>query len=198
MWEKLKTHAGTVLMNSVFIALVICAVILWLRFAPPNAPWSPHKLIGMRMPEPPKVAKIEKEVVEGPKKLSVIPKKKVAAVYHDLPTPTTIADNNAVITAVCDVPPSPAGGTAVSVLTTGPDNVAVGSIEYKAKPVPFFALQRVLGLRGGGGTGGKILGEVYAQPVRLGSASIELRAFAERDDRSGADFGGVALLDVRF
>jgi len=34
--------------------------------------------------------------------------------------------------------------------------------------------------------------------VRLGPASVEVRGYAERDDRSGADFGGVVLLDYRF
>ena len=195
MWT---TPAKSVLIPWVLLVFGTIALILWLRFAPPDAYWSPQQLIGMQMPEPKVITKIEKQLVEGPKKISVIPKKKVAEVYKDLPTPPTLADNNAVVTAVCEIPPSPQGGTAVSVLTTGPDNVAVGSIEYKAKKTPFFALQRVIGLRGGIGSGGKILGEAYVQPVRLGPASIELRAFAERDDRSGADFGGVALIDVRF
>jgi len=193
-----KTPARSVLIPWALLAFVIFALILWLRFAPPGAYWSPQQLIGMRMPEPKKITLIEKVVVQGPERVRVVPKEKIVEIYRDLPTPSTVGNENAVVTAVCDIPVSPAGGTAVSVLLTGPDNVATGYIEYKAKPLPFFALQRAIGIRGGGGTGGKILGEAYVQPVRLGTAFIELRAFAERDDRSGADFGGVALVDVRF
>jgi len=150
------------------------------------------------MPEPKVITRVEKVEIQGPERIVVVPKEKIVEIYKDLPTPPTLANENAVVTAVCDIPAAPAGGTAVSVLTTGKDNVATGHIEFMPKKTPFFALQRVLGLRGGVGTGGRVIGEAYAQPLRFGPAFIELRAFAERDDRSGADFGGAVLVDIRF
>ena len=75
-----------------------------------------------------------------------------------MPTPPTIEDNNAWVTAVCDIPPSPSGGTAVSVLTHT-DNVATGHIEFKAKPVPFVQFKR------------EFVGEAYYYPV--GDRSLE-------------------------
>ena len=193
-----KTPVVPALIRWGLLALALTALIAWLHFAPHDAYWSPQRLLGMRMPEPEKITQIERVEVECPKKLRVIPKKKVEEIYHDLPTPPTVANDNAWVTAVCDIPAAPAGGTAVSVLTTGKDNVAVGHIEFMPKKTPLFALQRVLGLRGGVGTGGRVLGEAYAQPVRVGPVFVELRAFAERDDRSGADFGAAILLDVRY
>jgi len=65
--------------------------------------------------EPKEVVKIERVVVEGPPQIKIIPKESVRIIYRDLPTPPTVANENAVVTAVCDIPPSPQGGTAVSV-----------------------------------------------------------------------------------
>ena len=191
-WKILAPGALIRLALLVFVTLVL---FLWLRFAPPDAYWSPHQLIGMRMPEPVKITQIEKVEVECPKKLRVIPKKKVAEVYKDLPTPPTIENPTAWVTAVCDIPPSPQGGTAVSVLT-GTDNVAVGHIEYKAKPVPFFQVKRELGIRGGYGTEG-IIGEMYVRPLRLGIMDLEGRVYG-RAGNSDSEVGAAILFDMRF
>jgi len=150
------------------------------------------------MPEPRVITKVEKIVIQGPERIRIVPKESIRIIYKDLPTPETLSDNASVVTAVCDIPPSPAGGTAIAVLRDGKDNVAVGHIEFQPKRVPFFAVQKIFGARAGMGTGGLILGEIYAQPVRLGPASVEVRGYAERDDRSGADFGGLVLVDFRF
>jgi len=149
------------------------------------------------MLEPKKITKIEKVVVQGPPQIKIVPKESIRVIYKDLPAPAIVEDNNAVVTAVCDIPPSPQGGTAVSVLTHT-DNVATGHIEFKPKKVPFFQVKRELGLRAGGGTGGLLLGEIYARPIFLGPLAIEVRGFARRDDLSGADFGAAILGDVRF
>ena len=193
--ETLVTIAKSRLLLAV---LVSCAILLWLRYAPPTAPWSPQSIIGRIMPEPRVITKVEKVVIQGPERIRIVPKEKIVEIYRDLPTPETVADNAAVVISVADIPPSPAGGTAIAVLRDGKDNVAVGHIEYKPKKIPFFALQKAFGFRGGVGSGGKILTEAYAQPVRLGPVFVEIRGYAERDDRSGADFGGVLLLDYHF
>ena len=184
--------------RSGLIVLCVLLVVAYLRFVPPSNPWSPQSIIGRIMPEPRVITRVEKVVIQGPERIRIIPKESVRIIYKDLPTPETLSDNASVVTAVCDIPPSPAGGTAIAVLRDGKDNVAVGHIEFQPKRVPFFAVQKIFGARAGMGTGGLILGEIYAQPVRLGPASVEVRGYAERDDRSGADFGGVVLLDYRF
>jgi len=98
------------------------------------------------------------------------------------------------VTAVCDIPPSPQGGTAVSVLT-GTDNVATGHIEFKAKPVPFFQVKRELGIRGGYGTEG-IIGEMYVRPVRVGPMDLEGRVYGRAGNDS--EVGAAILFDVRY
>ena len=179
----------------ILVALAGCAILFWLRYAPPTAPWSPQKLIGMRMLEPERITKIEKVIVPGPPQIKIVPKESVRIIYRDLPTPPTIEDNNAWVTAVCDIPPSPQGGTAVSVLT-GTDNVAVGHIEYKAKPVPFFQVKRELGIRGGYGTEG-IIGELYVHPLRIGPMDLEGRVYG-RSGNNDSEVGAAVLVDFRF
>jgi len=147
------------------------------------------------MPEPKEVVKIEKVIVPGPPEIKIIPKERIVEYYNDIPTPQTIADNNAWVTAVCDIPPSPQGGTAVSVLT-GTDNVAVGHIEFKAKPVPFFQVKREFGIRGGYGTEG-IIGEMYVRPVRVGPVDLEGRVYGIAGN-GDSEVGATILFDVRF
>jgi len=190
-----KTPVVPVLIRLGLLALALTALIAWLRFAPPDAYWSPQKLIGMRMPEPKKITQIEKVEVQGPERIKIIPKESVKVIYRDLPAPPTLIDNNAWVTAVCDIPPSPQGGTAVSVLT-GTDNVAVGHIEYKAKPVPFFQVKRELGIRGGYGTEG-IIGEMYVRPVRVGPLDLEGRVYGIAGN-GDSEVGATILFDVRF
>ena len=65
------------------IALFVLLVVAYLRFADPSSPWSPQKLLGMRMPEPKEVVKIERVVVEGPPQIKIVPKESVRVVYRD-------------------------------------------------------------------------------------------------------------------
>jgi len=197
-WREAWAKIPAVYVRWLLIALCVILVLFYFRYAPPTAPWSPQSILGRIMPEPRVITRVEKVIVQGPERIRIVPKEKIVEVYRDLPTPATLADNGAMVTAVCDIPPSPGGGTAIAVLRDGKDNVAVGHIEFQPKKVPFFALQKVFGGRAGMGTGGLILGEIYAQPVRLGPASVEVRGYAERDDRSGADFGAAILVDLRF
>ena len=179
------------------IALCVVAVLSYLRFVPPESPWGPRRIVGAVMPEPREIVRIEKVTIPGPTRIKVIPKEVIVERWRDLPTPSTVADNASVVTAIADIPPSPAGGTAISILRTV-DNVATGSIEYQAKAVPFWQLKKEFGLRAGMGTGGLIIGEVYVHPLRVGPVHIEGRGFIKRDDAHGADFGATVLLDYRF
>jgi len=177
------------------IALCALLVAAYLRFVPPSSPWSPQSIIGRIMPEPKVITRVEKVTVQGPERIKIVPKDRIVTIYRDLPTPPTVANENAVVTAVCDIPPSPQGGTAVSVLT-GTDNVAVGHIEYKAKPVPFFQVKRELGIRGGYGTEG-IIGEMYVRPVRVGPLDLEGRVYGIAGN-GDSEVGATILFDVRF
>jgi hypothetical protein len=196
MWTPaLSVRIKTILLIGVPVG---CALILYLRFVPPESPWSPRNIAGAVMPEPRVITKIEKVVVQGPEKIRIIEKEKIREVYRDLPTPGTVADNQAQVICVADIPDSPAGGTAIAVIRPGPDNVATGYIEYQPKKIPFFGVSKTFGVRVGMGTGGLILGEVYARPLRVGPVDIEIRGFVNRDNARGADFGAVALFDYRF
>jgi hypothetical protein len=144
------------------------------------------------------VTKIERVLVPGPERIRTIEKVKYIEKLPGALTPATMADNSAHVIASAKIPPSPAGGIATGILRYGPDNVATGSIEWKPATPPFFAVQKEFGARGGYGTGGLVLGELYGRPVRLGPVTVEVRAFGKRDDRSGADFGAVILGDMRF
>lgn len=177
-------------------ALLVTSVLAWLRFAPPEAPWSPQSILAAVLPKPKVIEKIKYVDVPGPERIRIIPKEKIKVIYKDLPTPPTLADNNAWVTAVCDVPPSPGGGTAISVITTGKDNVAVGTIEYQQKKMPFFQVKREMGIRGGYGTEG-VIGEMYVHPLRLGPADLEGRVYG-RAGNGDSEVGAAILFDMRF
>ena len=196
-WNAKETLVMVARSRFTLAVLAGCAVLLWLRYVPPESPWSPRRIVGAVMPEPREIVRIEKVTVPGPARIKVIPKEVIVERWRDLPTPATVADNASVVTAVADIPPSPAGGTAVSILRTV-DNVATGSIEYQAKAVPFWQLKKEFGVRAGMGTSGLIVGEVYVHPMRVGPVHIEGRGFIKRDDAHGADFGAAVLLDYRF
>lgn len=137
-------------------------VLAWLRFAPPAAPWSPHQVIGMVMPEPKVIERIVKVDVPGPERIRIIPKEKIVVKYKDLPTPATVANPSAQVTAVADIPPSPDGGVAVAVLTPGADNVGVGTIEYRPASRKFLQFKR------------EFIGEAYYYPIGDRAAEVAL------------------------
>ena len=195
---KLPTLAPGALSRYILGALAIAAALLYLRFAPDSLkPWTNAKQPAQQAQESHVVEKIKRIYVPGPERVQVIEK----VVYIDkVPgalTPATIADNSAHILASAVIPPSAAGGTASAILRVQ-DGVGVGSIEYKPATPPFFAIQKEFGVRAGLGTGGLIVGEIYARPARVGPVTVEVRGFAQRMDRSGADFGGAVLADYRF
>jgi len=181
------------------IALCVVCALAYLRFAPDSLkPWTNTPQPAVQVAEPKVVTKIERVLIPGPTKVVTIEKIKYIEKMPGVLTPATVQDNSAHVIASATIPPSPAGGTASAILQYGADNTAFGRIEYRPAQPRFFAIQKEFGLRAGMGTGGLVIGEVYARPARVGPVTVEFRAFGKRDDRSGADFGGVALIDYRF
>lgn len=196
-WKNEWTRAS--LVTWLPIVLLGLAVLAYLRFAPDSMkPWTNAPQPAQQAQEPRVVEKIKRVYVPGPERIRTIEKVKYVEKLPGILTPATMADNNAHVIASAKIPPSPAGGIATGILRYGPDNVATGSIEWKPATPPFFAIQKEFGVRGGMGTGGLILGELYARPVRVGPVTVEVRAYGKRDDRSGADFGAAVLGDIRF
>jgi hypothetical protein len=176
----------------------VLLVLVWLRYAPPEAPWSPQRILGAIMPQPKVVEKIVTVTVPGPERIRIVPKEKIVEIYHDLPTSATMTDNTAHVVAVACIPPAPAGGTAISVMKTTPEGVGESHIEFKPTPVPFFQAKREMGIRGGFGTEG-ILAEIYARPLRVGPVEIEGRVFGNSGGSGeSGNVGAVILLDWRF
>jgi len=181
------------------IALCVILALVYFRYAKDSwKPWTNEPRQATQPKEPKEIHTIERILVPGPERVRVIEKIKYADKIPGALTPATMQDNSAHVIASAKIPPSPAGGTASAILRTGPDGVGTGSIEWKPADPPFFAIQKEFGVRGGMGTGGLILGELYGRPVRLGPVTVEIRAFGKRDDRSGADFGAAILGDMRF
>ena len=178
------------------IALLVACALAFLRFAPDSLkPWSNAPTVAVQPKDP--AAKVERVEVPGPVRIKVIEKIKYVDRFPDTLTPATVQDNAAHVIASATIPPSAAGGTATGILRYQ-DGVGVGSIEYRPATPPFFAIQKEFGVRAGFGTGGLILGEIYARPLRVGPVTVEIRGFAARSDRTGADFGAAALADFRF
>lgn len=194
-WKKISTTALS--NNIVVLVLIILAAIAYLRFAPDSMkPWTNAPQPAIQPKDP--AAKVERIYIPGPERVRVIEKIKYIEKMPDVLTPSTVQDNAAHVIASATIPPSVAGGTASAILRTGPDGVGTGSIEYKAATPRFFAIQKEFGVRAGMGTGGLVLGELYARPLRVGPVTVEVRGFGKRDDRSGADFGGIVMGDLRF
>jgi len=193
-WKKI--FSSVMSNNVVVIALIVAGLIAYAKYAPDSMkPWTNAPQVAVQPKDP--AANVERVEVPGPVKVTVIPKKKYTEKLPDVLTPATVQDNSAQVIASATIPPSPAGGTASAILRTV-DGVGVGSIEYRAATPRFFAVQKEFGVRAGMGTGGLVVGEVYARPLRIGPVNIEIRGYGKRDDRSGADFGGIALIDMRF
>jgi len=193
MWPKIPAWA----VKWGLIVLCALAALAYLRYAPDSMkPWTNAKQPAAQPKDP--VATIERIYIPGPERVRVIETVKYLEKLPGAVTPATAADNNAHVVASANIPPAPAGGVATGILQYGPDGVGTGRIEWKPATPPFFAIQKEFGVRAGMGTGGLILGELYARPVRVGPVTVEVRGFAKRDDRSGADFGGAILADYRF
>jgi hypothetical protein len=124
------------------------------------------------------IERVVKEIVPGPERIRIVPKKVIVERWRDLPTPATIANENAVVTAVAVIPPSPDGGTAVAVLTQNQAGEGVGTIEYQKTPRRFLQIKR------------EFRGEAYyypvgdrqleaalsVLPVRIGPVEVKIKA----------------------
>ncbi len=197
MWKKI---GSSVLSNNLVpIVFIVLVAFAYVRYAPDSMkPWSSAPTAPATEAKTPKqVTKIERIYVPGPERVQVIEKIKYVEKMPDVLTPTTAADNGSHVIASAEIPPYN-GKTIATAILEQKDGVGVGRIETKQLKPPFFAVQKEFGVRVGVGTGGTLLGELYARPVRVGPLSIEVRGFGMRTDRSGADFGAVVLGDYRF
>jgi hypothetical protein len=194
MWKKIGPF---VLQNNVgAIALIAVLFFAYAKFAPDSMkPWSNTPTVAVQPKDP--AATIERIYIPGPERVRVIETIKYLEKVPGALTPQTAADNSAHVIASAKIPPSPAGGTATGILRYQ-DGVGTGSIEWKPAQPPFFALQKEFGVRAGMGTGGLVVGEIYARPLRVGPVTVEIRGYGQRTDLSGADFGAAALFDYRF
>jgi hypothetical protein len=201
MWEKFWTRVKVVPIRWVLLVLGGLAVILWMRFALPTAPWSPQRIAGYVLPEPKVITKIEKVDVPGPERIRVIPKEKIVIKYRDLPTPATMQDNSAQVTAVADIPPSPDGGVAVAVLRPDSAGVGVGSIEYRPAQPKFFQVKRAFSAEGWYFPAGNRIAEaaLIVNPLKIGPVEVKAKAGVdmERETSTLRGFVGVGV-EVRF
>jgi hypothetical protein len=183
------------------IALCVVAVLFYLRFAPDSLkPWAGRGKTPSpsEAPVPKPVEKIKRVVVPGPGRVQVIEKIKYIEKMPDSLPSATASNPAAQVIASAEIPPHTGKTIATAILETGQDNVGRGRIEYHQIPPPFFQIKKEFGLRAGMGTGGLILAEAYARPMRIGPVDIEARGYAKRTNADGADFGGAVLLDYRF
>lgn len=196
MWEKFWLRVKVVPIRWVLLVLGGLALILWLRFAPPTAPWSPHQVIGMVMPESKIVTKIEKVTVQGPERIRVIEKIKYIEKMPDVLTSSTVQDNASHVIASATIPPSPAGGTASAILRVQ-DGVGTGSIEYQPATPRFFQVKRdffgeayyyVVGDR-------QASAAVGVNPLRVGPIEVKAKAGIDlmRSDSSIKGFVAVGF-----
>jgi len=190
-----KIPASPVPIRWIILALAIIAGFLWLRFAPPTAPWSPRSIVGYVLPEPKVITKIERVDVPGPVRIRTIVKEKIVEKYKDLPIPATMQDNTASVIAVATIPPSPDGGVALAVLRPGVDNVGVGSIEYRPAARRFLQFKR------------EFVGEAYylpvgdrqataavgVNPLRLGPVEVKMKVGIDLMRSDSAIKGFVAI-----
>lgn len=178
MWEKFWIRVRVVPIRWIVLVLAIIAGLLWLRFAPPTAPWSPRAIAGYVLPEPKVITKIERVDVPGPVRIRTIVKEKIVEKYKDLPTSATIQDNTASVIAVATIPPSPDGGVALAVLRPGVDNVGVGSIEYRPATRRFLQVKRDFYAEAYYYVAGDRLaeGSLGVNPLRLGPIEVKAKA----------------------
>lgn len=192
-WPKIRALNARYLLVVLFVLLALA----YLRFAPDSLkPWVTAPQPVVVQPKDP-AAKVERIYIPGPERIRVIEKVKYLEKVPDALTPSTVQDNTAHVVASAVIPPSVAGGVASAILHVK-DGVGTGNIEYKPATPPFIAVQKEFGARAGVGTGGLVIGEIYARPLRVGPVTVEVRGFAQRSNISGADFGGAVLLDYRF
>ena len=187
-WDRLKTPVSAVPTRYILVALAIVAGLLYLRYAPDT----PRTF--QTAPGPVTTAEeipwVEPEYITPPPKIRTLPK---VALAEKLKMPELEKEPGVPLVAVT-IPAHTGPTNAVAML----DNTGVTRVVTRQLPPPFWQVKKEFGARAGMGTGGLILGELYARPLRVGNVEIEVRGFALRDNVRGADFGGVVLLDYRF
>ena len=200
-WSPKETLVTVAKSRYTLVVLGGCAILFWLRFAPPTAPWSPRSVAGYILPEPRVIERVVKETVPGPVRIKVVPKEKIRIVYRDLPTSGTLANDNALVTAVATIPPSPDGGTAVAVLTQNQAGEGVGSIEYKPATPPFFKIKRAFSAEGWYFPAGNRVAEaaLVVNPLRIGPVEVKGKVGVdmERESSTLRGFAGVGI-EVKF
>ena len=196
-WKKIGSVALS--NNLVPIVLIVLAGFAYLRYAPDSMkPWSSNPTApATEATQPKPVVKIERVYIPGPERVQVIEKIKYIEKMPDVLTPTTASDNASHVIASAEIPPH-TGKTIATAILEQKDGVGIGRIETKQLKPPFLAVQKEFGVRVGVGTGGSLLGELYARPARVGPLFIEIRGYGMRTDRAGADVGGMVLGDYRF
>lgn len=189
MWTRVRA----VLIPCIPAVLVGLAALLYLRFVPASKPtYDPAPQPVQTAPEVRTVTRTvtRRVVVPGPERIVYLDRQETAAA---LKMPELLASPDNVLEAVT-IPCPDRDVTAVSLI----DNTGQGLIIYRPERQKFFRLKKDFGLRAGAGSGGLILGEVYARPLRVGPVDVEVRGWTQRTDRDGADFGGAVLMDWRF
>lgn len=196
-WKKIGSAALS--NNLVLLAAIGLVVFAYLKYAPDSLkPWTNKPTAPAVVADAPKpVEKIKRVLVPGPTKVEVIEKIVYAEKIPDVLQPATVADDNAHVIASAEIPPYNGKTIATAILETR-DGIGRGRIETKQEPIPFFAVKKEFGMRAGAGSGGLIVGEVYARPLRLGPVEVEVRGYVKRDDRTGGDGGGAVMVDWRF
>ena len=191
MWKK--TLASVVQSHYTPVVLAIFVGLLYLRYAPQRPPAYQSVQGPLTVAQEPRIVTrtVTRTVkVPGPERIVYLNKPEAAEALK-MPELATAPDN---VLAIVTVAPHTGNTTAISMLSP----TGEGTILLRQEPTPFWSVKKEFGARAGMGTGGLLLGELYARPLRVGPVDIEARGYARRDDRSGADFGAALLIDWRF
>ena len=170
-WKEIKTRAWTAFLHYIPVALVILAVLLYLRFAKPTQPYTPT-------PQPVQVAQPVKVIekwqiktveVPGPPRLVVLPKAELA-VRLKMPELASLDNGTSVISAV-NVPPWGGPTTAVTTLSQSGEAQTL----LRREPMPFFSLKREFEARARYLFVGVNMVEtdLVARPLRVGPVEVE-------------------------
>lgn len=179
-------------------ALAAVCALMYLRFAKPTPPaYSPETKPVATANEPKVITRtVIKRVMEpGPERVVYLPTPQVNEALPGAVSPAVAADNDARILAVATIPPHIGDTTALAIMRTD-NGTATTRIDYRQMPPPFFAVKKEFGARVGVGTGGTVLGELYARPVRIGPINVEVRGWVHAGNDT--DGGGAVLLDYKF
>lgn len=194
MWEKIKCYVSTSYKPYLLTALLVVSAILYMRYAPSRQPPPQEPGPVVEAPMPKTIEKVIEKIrvvkVPGPERIVYLDKKEVAT-RLEMPELHRIPDN---VLSVGKVAPSEGEVTVVSTLSPEGE----GKILLRQEPRKFFQLQKEFGVRAGIGTDTRVLGEVYARPLRIGDITVEVRGFVDQSNLHGTDYGAVIMADWRF